>query len=68
MDDDKLLELELIDTNGLEEYEPVRATLYPEAHVILLCFSITWPQSLKHVSENVSNLESSRLRMCAHAS
>ena len=47
--DGKQLELALWDTVGREEYDRVRPLSYPDTDVILMCFSINSPDSLKNI-------------------
>ncbi|CAL4160640.1 unnamed protein product, partial [Meganyctiphanes norvegica] len=47
----KEVELELWDTAGQEAYDRLRPLSYPDAHVILMCFSIVSPDSLENVLE-----------------
>ena len=47
--DGKQLELALWDTVGREGYDRVRALSYPDTDVILMCFSINSPDSLKNI-------------------
>ena len=49
--DDKLVELHLWDTAGQEDYDALRPVFYPDSDVILLCFSIDNPDSLRNVTE-----------------
>ncbi|XP_075430212.1 transforming protein RhoA-like [Ascaphus truei] len=49
--DGKLVELALCDTAGQEDYDRLRATSYPDANVILMCFSIDNPDSLRNIPE-----------------
>ena len=45
----KQFELALWDTVGREGYDRVRARSYPDTDVILMCFSINSPNSLKNI-------------------
>jgi Ras family protein A len=45
----QLIEVALWDTAGQEEYDRLRALSYPDANVILLCFSVDSPTSLDNV-------------------
>ena len=47
-------EIGLWDTAGQEDYDRVRPLAYPEANVIMMCFSIDNPDSLDNVHEKVS--------------
>ena len=47
--DGKQFELALWDTVGREGYDRVRALSYPDTDVILICFSINSPDSLKNI-------------------
>ncbi|XP_071402992.1 rho-related GTP-binding protein RhoG-like [Centroberyx affinis] len=47
--DNRTVDLNLWDTAGKEEYDCLRPLLYPEANVIILCFSITSPSSYENV-------------------
>ena len=47
--DGKQFELALWDTVGREGYDRVRALSYPDTDVILMCFSINSPDSLKNI-------------------
>lgn len=49
--DGEQVELELWDTPGQEDYARLRALSYPDTDVILMCFSIDSPESLKNISE-----------------
>jgi small GTP-binding protein len=50
----KLVELALWDTAGQEEYDRLRPLSYPESDVILIVFSIDFPNSLANVQDKVS--------------
>ena len=43
--------LSLWDTAGQEDYDRLRPLSYPDADVILICFSVDSPDSLQNVSE-----------------
>src|ERR1044072_3632466 len=45
MVDGKNIELALWDTAGQEDYDRLRPLSYPDAHVVLICFSIDSPDS-----------------------
>jgi len=45
------VELALWDTAGQEDYDRLRPLSYPDADVILMCFSIDSPDSLENVAE-----------------
>ena len=47
------LELALWDTAGQEDYDRLRPLSYPNAHVFLVCFSVTWRGSYEDVAEKV---------------
>lgn len=49
--DGKHVELTLWDTAGQEDYDRLRSQSYPDAHVILICLSITNPDSLDSVQK-----------------
>ena len=46
-----MIELALWDTAGQEDYDRLRPLSYPEADVILICFSIDLPNSFSNVME-----------------
>lgn len=48
---DNQVELALWDTAGQEEYDRLRPLSYPNAHVILICFSVDAPDSLENVED-----------------
>jgi Ras homolog gene family, member A len=48
------VELALWDTSGIEDYDNLRPLSYPDAHVVLICFAISSPDSLDNVQEKVS--------------
>ena len=52
--DGKNIELALWDTAGQEDYDRLRPLSYPDADVVLICFSIDKPESLENVLEKVS--------------
>lgn len=52
--DGKTVELALWDTAGQEDYDRLRPLSYPEASVILLCYSIDRPETLKSIVSKVS--------------
>ena len=54
--DGKHVELALWDTAGQEDYDRLRPLSYPDAHAVLICFSIANPDSLDNVLEKVSFL------------
>lgn len=47
--DDKLVQLQLVDTAGQEGYDRLRPLSYPSADVIVLCFSIAHPPSFNNI-------------------
>jgi len=49
--DGKSIELALWDTAGQEDYDRLRPLSYPDADVILICFSIDSIDSLENVEE-----------------
>src|SRR6185312_12482140 len=51
--DGKNVELALWDTAGQEDYDRLRPLSYPDANVVLICFSIDHPGSLANVWEKV---------------
>ncbi|KAK3638315.1 GTP-binding protein Rho1 [Elasticomyces elasticus] len=51
--DGKRVELALWDTAGVEDYDRLREVSYPDAHVILICFSIDRPASYENITEKV---------------
>lgn len=51
--DNRIIELALWDTAGQEEYDRLRPLSYPEANVILLCFSVDRPKSLENIVSKV---------------
>ncbi|KAK5682779.1 GTP-binding protein Rho1 [Elasticomyces elasticus] len=53
--DGKRVELDLWDTGGFEEWDDFRPRSYPDAHVVLVCFSIDRPASYDNVTEKVCN-------------
>lgn len=48
--DQKPIELVLWDTAGQEEYDSIRPLSYPDTNVILLCYSIDFPESFANIS------------------
>ena len=54
--DGKHVELALWDTPGEEDYDRLRPLFYPDSHVILICFSISNPDSLSNVEYKVCPL------------
>lgn len=52
--DSKLIEIALWDTAGQEEYDRLRPLSYPESNVILIVFSVDFPNSLENVLDKVS--------------
>ena len=57
--DGKLVELALWDTAGQEEYDRLRPLSYPESDVILIVFSVDFPNSLQNVQDKVRPLRPS---------
>ena len=53
--DGHAIELALWDTAGQEDYDRLRPLSYPDANVILLCFSIDRPESLKSIKSKVQS-------------
>jgi len=49
--ENKQVELALFDTAGQEEYDQLRILMYPDADVIIICYSIDSPDSLMNVVE-----------------
>ena len=49
----KGIELALFDTAGQEDYDRLRPLSYPDAHVFLVCFSVTWRMSFESVEAKV---------------
>jgi len=49
--DEKDVELSLWDTAGQEDYDRLRPLSYPDTHILLLCFSISNPDSLENIPE-----------------
>lgn len=47
----KIVELALWDTAGQEDYDRLRPLSYPDAHVILLCYSVDCPDSFHNLRE-----------------
>jgi Ras homolog gene family, member A len=47
--DGTTVELALWDTGGLDDFDRARHHIYPDAHVILICFAIDSPDSLDGV-------------------
>jgi len=47
----KQVELALFDTAGQEEYDQLRILMYPDADVIVICYSIDSPDSFMNVVE-----------------
>jgi len=52
--DGKAVELALWDTAGQEDYDRLRPLSYPDADVVLICFSVDHPGSLANVWEKWS--------------
>jgi Ras homolog gene family, member A len=57
--DNKHVELALWDTSGLGDYDRLRPLSYPDAHVIVLCFSLANYDSYDNILETVSHLPKS---------
>jgi len=51
--DNKPVELTLWDTAGQEDYDRLRPLSYPDSDIILICFSIGYPESYYNVDEKV---------------
>lgn len=49
--ENKQIELALFDTAGQEEYDQLRILMYPDADVIVICYSIDSPDSLSNTVE-----------------
>ncbi|KAF9466925.1 P-loop containing nucleoside triphosphate hydrolase protein [Collybia nuda] len=49
--DGRTTELSMWDTPGQEDYDRLRPLVYPDSHVILICFKIDTPDSLDNVME-----------------
>ncbi|PPQ74763.1 hypothetical protein CVT24_003188 [Panaeolus cyanescens] len=49
--DGKHIQLLLCDTPGIEELDNVLHMMYPESHVIVLCFSVVVPYALSNIKE-----------------
>lgn len=49
--DSKQVELALFDTAGQEDYDQLRILMYPDADVVVICYSIGSPDSLVNVLE-----------------
>ncbi|ORX55251.1 ras-domain-containing protein [Piromyces finnis] len=49
--DNKPVELALWDTAGQEDYDRLRPLSYPDADIVLICFSIGYPESYYNVDE-----------------
>lgn len=47
--EDRVVELSLWDTAGQEDYDRLRPLSYPDTHVILLCYAVDKPESLRNV-------------------
>ena len=45
------MEIELWDTAGQEDYDRLRPLSYPDADVILICFSIDSSDSLRNITD-----------------
>ncbi|KAK4555585.1 GTP-binding protein Rho1 [Recurvomyces mirabilis] len=45
----QVVELTLIETSGFTDYDALRATSYPGASLILICFSVNWAESYQNV-------------------
>lgn len=43
--------LSILDVNGLEEYSPLRAMVYPEIDIFLLCFGVMRTPGLEHIRD-----------------
>lgn len=50
--DGKTVRLNMWDTAGQEEYNPLRAFIYPETNVAIICFDISSPSSYERVQHN----------------
>jgi small GTP-binding protein len=56
--DDQLINLQLWDTAGQEDYKKIRPLSYPQTDVFIICFSLVSPSSL----QNVQNMWISELK------
>lgn len=55
--DSKLVELEMWNTAGQDDYDRLRPLNYPNSDVILICFAVDSPDSLNNVQEKVDCTE-----------
>ncbi|PVV01822.1 hypothetical protein BB560_003747 [Smittium megazygosporum] len=51
----KVVELELWDTAGQEDYDRLRYLSYPDANCVLMCYSVDSPDSLENIEEKWIN-------------
>jgi len=51
--DGQLVGLALEDTSGVDAYDGLRPQIYPDSHVIIICYSIDSPDSLHAVGVKV---------------
>ena len=49
--DNKEIELALLDTAGQEDYDRLRPLSYPDADVVLICFSVDNPDTLDSIMD-----------------
>ncbi|KAG8750110.1 hypothetical protein FRC14_000807, partial [Serendipita sp. 396] len=49
--DGTLIEIDIVDTAGQEDYERIRPLAYPGADIVLICFSVDNPDSLDNIQE-----------------
>lgn len=54
------IDLTIVDTSGLEDYEEIRRSAYPDSDVIVVCFAIDNMTTLENVLANVSTPSTER--------
>jgi len=59
--DNKPVELTLWDTAGQEDYDRLRPLSYPDSDIILICFSIGYPESYYNVDEKVKKKKKKKI-------